>query len=264
MSQLRQLIHALKLHQAGLVGIDGGVGAGKTTIAYQLSAQLRCTCVHLDSFLSKGNATFLPSIQYDHLRSAIALEKGTVVVEGVCLLAALERLSLVPDYLVFVDSEARYKDAKMSNLLHGEVQKYLTEYSPRSKANAIISLERTAVNSSYDVDIAYIKSKTIVSVTLAIGGLMQTIVGALLLNTGLNQQGTATFKILGAEVSGTGLGAIVLCSSVMWAYFACLARPNFSIHSENRNTTHADGSSEAYEFTSHTQRQAAPPPKHRT
>jgi hypothetical protein len=142
--------------------------------------------------------------------------------------------------------------------LRGEVQDYITRYLPRARADAIICLEELTMNSSHDVDIAFIKAKTLVSVTLAIGGLLQTIAGALLLNAGLNEPGTASFKVLGAEVSATGLGGIVLCTSVMWAYFAYLARPKFSSRSETRNRTSADGSSELYEFRSSTQVDAQP------
>ena len=134
------------------------------------------------------------------------------------------------------------------------------KYSPHAKADAIISLEDLQMSASHDVDIAFIRSKTIVSVVLALGGLLQTIIGALLLNAGLNDQGTATLKIMGGEVSASGLGGIVLCTSVMWAYFAYLARPKFSSRSETRNTVNADGSSESYEFRSSTQIGADPEP----
>ena len=91
-----------------------------------------------------------------------------------------------------------------------------------------------------------------------IGGLIQTICGVLLLNTGLNEQGAATLKIMGAQLSATGLGGILLSTSVMWAYFAYLSRPKYSSTTESRSVKRPDGSSETYEFSSKTQMAVAP------
>lgn len=264
MRRLDQIIHHLRLSQPRIIGIDGQPGVGKTKLASQLSARIRCNCLHLDSFLVERQKAFTPSIQYDVLHSAIINNKGALIIEGICLLEVLSRLSLAPDYFIFVEPSARYRSVNSFPTLRDEVSAYLAECAPQSKANVIVSLEDIAVNSSYDVDIAYIKSKTIVSVTLAIGGLAQTIVGALLLNTGLNEPGTATLKIMGAEMSATGLGGIVLCTSVMWGYFAYLSRPKFSSRSETRNTNKADGSSEAYEFKSSTEMSVEPTTKGQT
>ena len=263
MSEFPHLIQSLRLHRPEIIGVDGDLGAGKTTVADQISAQLRFPCLHLDAFLLKGRGTYLPHIRTAQLRASIDARKGPIVVEGLCLLAALAQISVQPDFLVFVDPEARYKNATKASRLQAEVQRYFAKYSPRAKANSIVSLEDKAVISSSDTDIAYIKSKTVISVTLAVGGVVQTLAGALLLNAGLNNQGTATFQVMGAKVSATGLGGIVLCTSVMWAYFAYLARPKFSSRTETRNTKRADGSSEVYEFRSSTQA-AAEPETHRS
>lgn len=143
-------------------------------------------------------------------------------------------------------------------MLIKEVENYLRMYSPRSKANRVVTLESESMDSSNLVNLAYIKSRTIVSASLAAGGLIQSIVGALLLNAGLNSQGTATLKIMGVEASATSLGGIVLTTSVMWAYFAFLARPQYSSRRESKRTKRADGSSEEYEFVSDTQTSAGP------
>jgi len=257
MTSLTKLLQDIDMHQPAIIGVDGGLGAGKSTIANALAGAIGCTCLHLDSFLLHGRQSFLPSLEYDELGAVLANAKGTLIVEGICLLAVLDRLSVRVDYLVFVDSETRTKAAKKSGLLQREVGDYLISHTPQSKANAMVSLEDLCMKSSYDVDIAYIKSKTLLAIVLAIGGVIQTIAGALLLNTGLNDQG-ATLKIMGAEISATGLGGVVLCTSVIWAYFAYLARPRFSSRSETRSTRHADGSTEEYEFRSSTQVSAAP------
>jgi hypothetical protein len=258
MSKFVSLLRSLRSRQPGIIGIDGALGCGKTTLARHLCNELQCESLHLDSYLLKGQGSFVSSIQYRDLCDAIAHKKRPFILEGLCLLAVVEHLPLRPDFLVYVDPEVRFRNARKSPLLQSEVREYIEKYSPRAKADAVISLEDLHMGSSHDVDIAFIRSKTIVSVVLALGGLLQTVVGALLLNAGLNDQGTATLKIMGGEVSASGLGGIVLCTSVMWAYFAYLARPKFSSRSETRNTVNSDGSSESYEFRSSTQIGAEP------
>jgi hypothetical protein len=225
---------------------------GKTTLAAHIAEELHCSCLHLDSFLVRGRGNFFASLDFDTLRFGIDREKQILVIEGVCLLAVFERLALAPDYLIFVDDLPQDRLAIQLSPLENEVESYIRAYSPQTKANSIITRKDLHVTSSYDVDIAYIKSKTIVSVTLAIGGLFQTIAGVLLLNAGLSSQGTAYIKMIGVEISATGLGGIILSTSVIWAYFAYRARPKFSSHNESRITKHADGASETYEVRSST------------
>jgi hypothetical protein len=263
MEKVRQLIEGLRSDRVRLIGVDGAPGAGKTTVARYLAKALGAVCVHVDSFLTEGQGTYVLSIDYVALRQAISQERRTAVVEGLCLLAVLDRLSLKPDFLVYVDPESRFANVRKSAVLLSEVRDYTQTYAPRAKAQAVLSLEDLTMSPSHDVDIAFIKSKTIVSVTLAVGGLLQTIAGALLLNAGLNEPGAASLRIMGSEVSASGLGAIVLCTSVMWAYFAYLARPKFSSRSETKSTTAADGASEFYEFRSSTQAGAARGPRTR-
>lgn len=254
MSKFNQLIEEVKLKHPSIVAVDGDLGVGKTTIANQLSTFLQWPCLHLDSYLLRGKSTFVPSIQYKKLYADLKIERGPIIIEGLCVLAVLKRISVVPDYLIFVIPEIRARHVSISPILKSEVGRYFSRYGPRTNANSILSLEDLTMSSSYYVDIAYIKYKTILSVTLALGGLAQTIVGAFLINTGLNDSGTATLKIMGAEISATGLGAVVLCTSVLWAYFSYLSRPKYSRRSETTSTSKPDGSSEWYEFSSATQK----------
>ena len=112
-----------------------------------------------------------------------------------------------------------------------------------------------------DVDIAYLKSKTLVAVVLGIGGMAALAVGAFVLTSGISTQDSAVFKVLGAEISAEGIGAVILASSLLWAYFAYLTRPKYSRRKEIRNETSSDGSQSRYEFESATMAAVAHPEK---
>ena len=104
-----------------------------------------------------------------------------------------------------------------------------------------------------EIDIAYIHSRTLVSVALAVGGILQTVTGAVLLNSGLSQQATATIKLMGVEISATSLGAVVLCTSAVWGYLSYLARPQYSHRTESRKLKRPDGWEEEVELSAATQ-----------
>lgn len=222
-SELEALLREVRLRRPRIIGIDGDLGAGKTTLAGWLSGELRCPCVHLDSFLTRGQASFLPSLQYERLAATLAGLNGPFLIEGICLLAVLERLSLSPDYLVFVAADPSL--ASRSSLLADEVESYVRSFAPRSRADRILAPERSPMTNSFDVEIAHIRAKTVISILLACGALAQSIGGILLLNSGLSPQGTATLSFLGAPISTSGLGGLILCTAVSWAYVAYRARP---------------------------------------
>jgi hypothetical protein len=253
MIQFDDIVASLRQRRHRVIGVDGHLGAGKTLVANRLAAHLGIPCVHLDDYLTTGREAFVANLDYERLRQTLAQHDAAVIVEGVCLLAALSRIACAPDYLVFVDPESRFNASRKSLILRDEVQEYFREHFPRSRANAITSLEKPGMTRSTEVDIAYIRAKTTISIVLALGGLVQTVAGALLLNAGLNDHGTASFSLMGARFSATGLGGIVLCTSVLWAFFAYRSSPKYSHTSETKNSTNADGSSDSYVYESATQ-----------
>jgi hypothetical protein len=256
-SDYRDLLQDLRRRGPRIIGIDGGLGAGKTTLAERLSGELLCPCVHLDAFLTPGQASFLPSIQYGRLAAALAGVTGTVVIEGICLLAVLERLALDADYLIFVEADSAR--ARPSSLLAGEMRSYARAYAPRSRAHRILSREGLSMTNSFDVDIAHIRAKTVISILLACGAVLQTIGGTLLLNSGLSQPGAATLKIMGADVSTSGLGGLILSTAISWAYIAYLARPSRRrAEPESRGSTRLDSGAEVYDLRTVTQVVADP------
>ena len=81
------------------------------------------------------------------------------------------------------------------------------------------------MSNSFDVDIAHIRARTLIAALLAVGAVLQTVGGALLLNAGMAPHVIPTMYIMGAEVPTSTLGAVALCTSALWAYLAYLARP---------------------------------------
>ena len=76
-------------------GMDGENGVGKTTLATALGPRILAKTIHLDSLLEKDKGGFTDFIDVVRLAKEVeeALASSTlVVVEGVCLLAVLERI----------------------------------------------------------------------------------------------------------------------------------------------------------------------------
>ena len=112
-----------------------------------------------------------------------------------------------------------------------------------------------------DVDIAYLRSKTIVSVALSLGGIASLVVGAYIISSGISATESAVLEIGGARLTAEGLGAVVMGTAAFWGYFAYRARPKYSRRSETRSFVAPDGSREDYSFESATMivQQGSPP-----
>lgn len=95
------VVKALRTANARRIGIDGIDGCGKTTLARVVTAKLQCRMFTLDDYLEKDKGGFLDFIDYQRLRSDASAEEKCVV-EGVCLLHALQRAELAIDALVYV------------------------------------------------------------------------------------------------------------------------------------------------------------------
>lgn len=231
-----------------IIAIDGDLGAGKTQLARALARQFGFPVVHLDDHIGAGAPSYVESIRIDAVRDAILAAGRPVVIEGICLRRVLDALDIVPDLHLYAraDESTRYK---AGDALVGEVADYAVE--GRRLADEVIRMSEFGTN-QLDVDIAYLKAKTIVSVVLALGGISSLIVGALLLTSGMAAANSAVLEIAGARLTAEGLGAVILGSSVFWAYFAYLARPKYSRRKETKSRTMPDGGQESYEFESST------------
>jgi hypothetical protein len=84
------VIEALCTSDALRIGFDGIDGSGKTTLANAVAAELQCRLFNLDDYVDRRKGRFLEFIDYPRLRADVSAE-GAYVIEGVCLLHALQR-----------------------------------------------------------------------------------------------------------------------------------------------------------------------------
>jgi len=228
--ELASLIAALP---DALVAIDGFQGAGKSALATEIAATLGMRCVHLDDFLLSGRAGFVEFLKYPELSNALA--NRPVLVEGVCLLEVLERLALRPDMLVYVDSAIPEKNtARGRGQVACEIMSYHKRFQPISVADVIYGGRESAQRSQSmganeaEIDIAFIRAKTKLSITLAIGGMVALLVGLIVLLHGVTGSDQALVTLGNFQISASGIGGVIMITSVLWAFAAYQARPIYS------------------------------------
>lgn len=98
----------LRAAQPRLVGIDGMDGSGKSSLASLLSKQLGWLHINLDDYLEKNMGRYVECVHYDEVRNILKKAEESIIIEGVCLLAVLERLERSLDLLIYVKRVAHY------------------------------------------------------------------------------------------------------------------------------------------------------------
>ncbi len=92
----------------GTVAIDGTDGVGKTALAMAVQRVIGGTVISLDDFVEENRGGYIPYLRAAELRSALDKADRPCIVEGVCVLAALDRISHIPDVLIYVERLASY------------------------------------------------------------------------------------------------------------------------------------------------------------
>jgi len=89
-----------------LIAVDGMDGVGKTTLSKKLGAALSARVVHLDDFIQQNEeGLYVKFIELEPLGQAIMRVTSSapcVIVEGVCVLAVLDQLGVLPGFHVYV------------------------------------------------------------------------------------------------------------------------------------------------------------------
>jgi hypothetical protein len=92
----------------GIIAIDGTDGVGKTTLAVALQAALGGAVVSLDEFVPENSGGYVPHLRTGELKIALETHRRPCIVDGVCVLAVLKRVSYKPDVLIYVKRLASY------------------------------------------------------------------------------------------------------------------------------------------------------------
>jgi hypothetical protein len=101
-SDIGQLVDKVRTANASLIGIDGIDGSGKTTLSKKIADELGYIQIKLDDYVDRNCGTFVEHIRYDELRSSIHSTHAPIIIEGVCLLAVLEKLQRKADLFIYV------------------------------------------------------------------------------------------------------------------------------------------------------------------
>ena len=91
----------MKTHRCIIV--DGDPGAGKTCLAQIIGQKTGAKIKSLDEYLMENGAPYLDQLKYDLLAKEIQ-ETDRVIIEGVCVLGAIERLNVKHDHHIFLQS----------------------------------------------------------------------------------------------------------------------------------------------------------------
>jgi len=114
----------------------------------------------------------------------------------------------------------------------------------------------------FEIDAIYIRARTTICIALAAGGVLSICCGCLLLLLGKSGSDESLIKIAGAELSGRGIGAVMMVSSVAGGLLAYLAAPKYG---RMRNVEHRrdgrTGATESWEISASTAIPFPPPTK---
>jgi hypothetical protein len=97
----QEVIDALRAIGAVRIGVDGIDGAGKSTLAGEISQALGLPCISLDSFLERKKDGYVKHIDYPKLKATLEKLEGYVV-EGVCLHQVLQLIHLAPSANIYI------------------------------------------------------------------------------------------------------------------------------------------------------------------
>jgi hypothetical protein len=235
-AEFDDLVRWLEEHPLKLVALDGYHGAGKSTLALDLSRHLNISVIHVDDYIEPNTGTFIDAVDLQKIE--LSIEKYPVLLDGVCILKLLELMGRKADAIIYVRSlKPKSGPTAIEDPLAAEVTRYHREYNPEIMADIIYDRTLAREPRPMDtvrasIDIAYINARTRITITLAVGGMLTLIVGLILLLYGITGQDRSLIKFPGIEISAGGLGGVIMATSAVWAFFAYKAAPSYAHSSQ--------------------------------
>ena len=105
-TSVKELIEKLRLDLEGIdtpvIGIDGTDGVGKTTLASQIGDAFKLPVIYLDDFLEPERGSYVAYLCLEDVREKLRLLNSPVVIEGVCLLRAAERIGVEITHHIYI------------------------------------------------------------------------------------------------------------------------------------------------------------------
>lgn len=103
-----------------VIAVDGAYGSGKSTLARKLAEQLGAVYFEVDKYVLGDGRPYRQQLRYDDMRRDLEAirGRGTVIVDGVCLLDILDRINAPPDVSIYVkrmDSMGIWQDDDTCN-----------------------------------------------------------------------------------------------------------------------------------------------------
>jgi len=94
-------IDTAKLNMCQRIIIDGDDGSGKTPLAHKIADAVGAKVISLDEYLSGDGRPYWEQIDYESLKNDILSGGKKVVIEGICALKVLGKISVGHDHHIF-------------------------------------------------------------------------------------------------------------------------------------------------------------------
>lgn len=121
------------------IAVDGVDGSGKSTLARFLAWQLGMPAIETDMYIVPNGSE--PKYQLDDLKKIVASrhkDNRPLILEGIMLLSILEKISLKPDFLIYVDREGHAGSITWETMF----KTYDHSYAPRKKASVVFNRKK--------------------------------------------------------------------------------------------------------------------------
>src|SRR3989338_4543109 len=149
---------------SGVIGIDGGDGVGKTCLARTLQASTGGRGVSLDEFIIKNElGSYIPHLKKSELLEDLMVQVRPLIIEGVCLRAALAAVSVQAHTMIYVKQVLPYPPNEW--YWHNEkiydpernIEELIRDLSPISSLKEEIIRYHEVFRPSRLADIAYLQ-----------------------------------------------------------------------------------------------------------